>query len=78
MFLSLYYFPNQNIFLLHVPIFYIDNNIHILELFHGPTLAFKDFGARFMARTMEKVVSSNDKELNIQWGLDAMLGSLPC
>ena len=47
------------------PLVNIDNNIHILELFHGPTLAFKDFGARFMARTMEKVVSSNDKELNI-------------
>jgi len=26
--------------------------LHILELFHGPTLAFKDFGARFMARLM--------------------------
>ncbi|MEM8969892.1 MAG: threonine synthase, partial [Bacteroidota bacterium] len=26
--------------------------VHVLELFHGPTLAFKDFGARFMARTM--------------------------
>ena len=39
--------------------------MHILELFHGPTLAFKDFGARFMARTMEKVVSNNNKELNI-------------
>lgn len=25
---------------------------HVLELFHGPTLAFKDFGARFMARLM--------------------------
>jgi threonine synthase len=25
-------------------------NQHVLELFHGPTLAFKDFGARFMAR----------------------------
>ena len=28
------------------------NDINILELFHGPTLAFKDFGARFMAQTM--------------------------
>ena len=26
--------------------------LHILELFHGPSLAFKDFGARFMARLM--------------------------
>ena len=47
------------------PIVNIDSNINILELFHGPTLAFKDFGARFMARTMEKVVSNNDREINI-------------
>ena len=47
------------------PIVNITNNINILELFHGPTLAFKDFGARFMARTMEKVVINNDKEINI-------------
>ena len=40
-------------------------NLKVLELFHGPTLAFKDFGARFMSRTMEKTVSGNDKELNI-------------
>ena len=30
----------------------LDNNSYILELFHGPTCAFKDFGARFMARVM--------------------------
>ena len=47
------------------PLVDIYNNIKILELFHGPTLAFKDFGARFMARTMEKVVANRDKELNI-------------
>ena len=47
------------------PLVNIYNNIHILELFHGPTLAFKDFGARFMARAMEKVVSNKNKELNI-------------
>ena len=38
------------------PLVNILDNINILELFHGPTLAFKDFGARFMARTMEKLV----------------------
>ena len=37
----------------------------ILELFHGPTLAFKDFGASFMARTFEKIVENNNKHLNI-------------
>lgn len=30
----------------------LDNYSYILELFHGPTCAFKDFGARFMARVM--------------------------
>ena len=34
------------------PVVKIEENIHVLELFHGPTLAFKDFGARFMARVM--------------------------
>ena len=47
------------------PVVNINENINILELFHGPTLAFKDFGARFMARTMENAVSSKDRELNI-------------
>ena len=47
------------------PIINIYENVNILELFHGPTLAFKDFGARFMARTIEKVVSNNDREINI-------------
>ena len=34
------------------PITPIDPTTYILELFHGPTCAFKDFGARFMARVM--------------------------
>ena len=47
------------------PIVNIFDNVNILELFHGPTLAFKDFGARFMARTMENVVLGYNKEVNI-------------
>ena len=34
------------------PIVKVEDNIYSLELFHGPTLAFKDVGARFMARLL--------------------------
>jgi len=34
------------------PLVKLDNQKYILELFHGPSLAFKDFGARFMSRLM--------------------------
>ena len=34
------------------PVVHVDGNIHSLELYHGPTLAFKDVGARFMARML--------------------------
>ncbi|MGC6581358.1 MAG: threonine synthase [Akkermansiaceae bacterium] len=34
------------------PLVSVAEREHVLELFHGPTLAFKDFGARFMARLM--------------------------
>jgi threonine synthase len=37
----------------------------VLELFHGPTLAFKDFGARFMARVMGHFLKSDGREINI-------------
>ena len=47
------------------PVVRLDDNHFILELFHGPTLAFKDFGARFMARTFSYFNKYNDKELII-------------
>ena len=34
------------------PVVKVEDNIHALELFHGPTMAFKDVGARFMARCL--------------------------
>jgi threonine synthase len=39
--------------------------LHILELFHGPTLAFKDFGARFMARLMGYFVRGEARPLTV-------------
>ena len=47
------------------PLIDLDDNISILELFHGPTLAFKDFGARFMARTMSYFLRNSNEEVNI-------------
>lgn len=49
------------------PIHKIDENIYALELFHGPTLAFKDVGARFMARLLQYFIKrENEKgEVNV-------------
>lgn len=43
----------------------IDHVSYVLELFHGPTCAFKDFGARFMARVMSYFNRSEDQNLHI-------------
>ena len=47
------------------PVVSLDENMHILELFHGNTLAFKDFGARFMAQLMGYFVQNNTSTLDI-------------
>ncbi|WKN46252.1 threonine synthase [Tunicatimonas pelagia] len=44
------------------PVVALDEEVHVLELFHGPTLAFKDFGARFMARTMSWFLQQSPAE----------------
>lgn len=49
----------------NAPLINLTDGISILELFHGPTLAFKDFGARFMARTMEYFLKDMHKEFTI-------------
>ncbi|QTQ11895.1 threonine synthase [Treponema parvum] len=43
----------------------IDQVTYVLELSHGPTCAFKDFGARFMARVMSYFNRNEDKNLHI-------------
>ena len=41
------------------PVVKVKDNIYTLELFHGPTLAFKDVGARFMARLLQYFLRQN-------------------
>ena len=53
-----------------VPLVKVTENIYSLELFHGPTLAFKDVGARFMARLLQYFIrdlkdSKDLKEVNV-------------
>lgn len=49
-----------------IPIVQVKENIFSLELFHGPTLAFKDVGARFMARMLGYFVKGgNSKRINV-------------
>ena len=45
----------KNAFIFPAPLAKVEENIYALELFHGPTLAFKDFGGRFMAQALAAV-----------------------
>ncbi|MED5419161.1 MAG: threonine synthase, partial [Verrucomicrobiota bacterium] len=45
------------------PLVTIAEKMHVLELFHGPSLAFKDFGARFMARLMGWLTRDDERDL---------------
>ncbi len=45
----------KNAFTFPAPLTKVNDDIYALELFHGPTLAFKDFGGRFMAQALSAV-----------------------
>ncbi len=47
------------------PLVEIEKNVFSLELFHGPTMAFKDVGARFMARCLQYFNKHNDEQLTV-------------
>tara|TARA_B110000902_G_scaffold105952_1_gene125317 strand:+ start:912 stop:2195 length:1284 start_codon:yes stop_codon:yes gene_type:complete len=47
------------------PLVKIDDNIASLELFHGPTMAFKDVGAKFMAQCLEYFNQGNMEEITV-------------
>jgi len=48
-----------------IPLVPVTENICSLELFHGPTLAFKDIGARFMSRCLGYFVKGNNKKVTV-------------
>lgn len=48
-----------------VPIVRVNDDTSVLELFHGPTLAFKDMGARFMARLMSWLNRNETEKLTV-------------
>jgi threonine synthase len=47
------------------PLVKIDDTIASLELFHGPTMAFKDVGAKFMAKCLEYFNRDNEEEITV-------------
>ncbi len=48
-----------------VPVKKVTENVSVLELFHGPTLAFKDVGARFLARVMSYFADFGGRPINV-------------
>lgn len=48
-----------------IPLVKINEKISILELFHGPTLAFKDIGARFMSRCLSYFLKDEQKKVTV-------------
>ncbi|HEU5164562.1 MAG TPA: threonine synthase [Chitinophagaceae bacterium] len=48
-----------------IPLVKVSDNIYSLELFHGPTLAFKDVGARFMSRCLGYFLKNENKKVTV-------------
>lgn len=48
-----------------IPLIKLEDRIYLLELFHGPTLAFKDIGARFMAQVLSHYLQQQNEHVTI-------------
>lgn len=55
----------SNAFNFPAPLAHVKDDIYCLELFHGPTLAFKDFGGRFMAQCLSHLTKENANPITI-------------
>ena len=55
----------ENAFQFPAPLTQVADKLYNLELFHGPTLAFKDFGARFMAQCLSHFSDGSNQKLTI-------------
>ena len=44
------------------PLYKLNKNLHVLELFHGPTLAFKDYAMQFLARAFNQALHNRDQK----------------
>lgn len=58
-----------------IPLKQLDDRIWLLELFHGPTLAFKDIGARFMAHVLSHYLRRESRQLSIMVATSGDTGS---
>ncbi|MCX6145330.1 MAG: threonine synthase [Ignavibacteriales bacterium] len=58
-----------------IPLVKLEDDLYLLELFHGPTLAFKDVGARFMAAALSYFLEQEQQELTIAVATSGDTGS---
>jgi threonine synthase len=55
----------EDVLSFEIPLVQVEEDIYSLELYHGPTYAFKDVGARFLARCLGYFSRSQDEEVSI-------------
>lgn len=66
----------HNAFNFSIPLSKLDDNTQIIELYHGPTLSFKDFGAQFLAGSMNELAKlDEDKKITIMVATSGDTGS---
>lgn len=57
------------------PVHQVNDDIYSLELFHGPTLAFKDVGARFMARLLQYFIKKDEKATGVHHEVNVLVAT---